>query len=823
MEYHFKHARPVWSPDNENQWNQFVGFVTRLHLETKTTVSIVLGARSYYRLYINGQMRAHGPARTAKGCLRVDTLSFELSGDVCLAVEVASYNKPERYSNTIPLEPGLFIGEVSVRCGTAMGGTAENAMASERVLAATGWEGGALWQCVNLYDRREKVELLSHSREIMEVYDLTPDWLSWTQEGCRYINHGMSAQDDTGGNGHGFKIPVAAASVPTFLTRRAPYADYQEMDNARIVRMGDILPGEPDDSVTMLMRLMQRTWYEGLGSLIMPTLAGEGAALFSGKVRDEDHLYVESATGKDCFIIWDLGQPLTGFTHVALTVENDCIVDVLNADRLDDNGLTKEAMAVRYHLAAGTYTLTSYEPYFFRYIKVILRGAGRTQIHRVSGITYWYPDRRRGTFTCSDGSLNRIYEAARLTLQANTLDVFMDCPQRERGGWLCDSLWSARAARMLFGDMSVEEDFIENFMLTDADFYKNASFPEVYPGNSRGDSGDPGIVNWSFWLCLEICEYYRRSGRRDHLMAWYPRIKRFVEGTRAYIGESGLLENLPAVFVDWSQANNPANTQPISLPVNCLYAHMLEALAQVYEQPEWEAQAARHWEILKKVPGAMLFGPSGAVPGSFPDALTWENGKLRPGAMVSEAAAFLEIWCGLEHKTGNTAMKRNVIRTMGTCPEDPASIMVGKSDLFIGLSIRYDMLSREGFIDMLIRELKDVYLKQLDMGPGTLFENTTGYASRCHGFNGHAGVLLMRDVLGLHEPDAVTKTIRIAPHLCGLKWASGKTSCGEGEVMVAWTADSFAKRFELSVYHPEDYTVDIVLPQEISGWDVKIL
>ena len=69
------------------------------------------------------------------------------------------------------------------------------------------------------------------------------------------------------------------------------------------------------------------------------------------------------------------------------------------------------------------------------------------------------------------------------------------------------------------------------------------------------------------------------------LNAWYPRICRFVEGTRAWIGESGLLENLSGIFVDWSQSNLATNTQPISLPVNCLYAHMLEELAKVYDQP----------------------------------------------------------------------------------------------------------------------------------------------------------------------------------------------------------------------------------------------
>ena len=44
------------------------------------------------------------------------------------------------------------------------------------------------------------------------------------------------------------------------------------------------------------------------------------------------------------------------------------------------------------------------------------------------------------------GKLNRIYNGARRTLRLSTLDIFMDCPQRERGGWLCDSHFAAQAA-----------------------------------------------------------------------------------------------------------------------------------------------------------------------------------------------------------------------------------------------------------------------------------------------------------------------------------------------------------------------------------------
>ena len=39
-------------------------------------------------------------------------------------------------------------------------------------------------------------------------------------------------------------------------------------------------------------------------------------------------------------------------------------------------------------------------------------------------------------------------------------------------------------------------------------------FPEVYPG-VNGNAGEVGIRNWSFWLALELCDYYEWSGDRE--------------------------------------------------------------------------------------------------------------------------------------------------------------------------------------------------------------------------------------------------------------------------------------------------------------------
>ena len=82
---------------------------------------IRLTARNIYRLYVNGEVVMHGPARTAHGYCRVDEVDITehlIDGVNHVAVEVVAYGRDwpgyNRYSNDCTLEDGLFIAEIEV-------------------------------------------------------------------------------------------------------------------------------------------------------------------------------------------------------------------------------------------------------------------------------------------------------------------------------------------------------------------------------------------------------------------------------------------------------------------------------------------------------------------------------------------------------------------------------------------------------------------------------------------------------------------------------------------------------------------------------------
>lgn len=782
--YTFQNALPIWRNEPEKQYNQFVGFHTQLNLKETTQLHIAISARSYYRLYLNGEMIASGPARTAVHHCRIDELTANAQGDCHIAIEVAAYSKPEMYCNDCTMETGMLIAEISDAAG--------------HVLTATCQEG---WTCQALTYRRGLVETMSHCRGIVEYYDLTPESFTWRQKALS-------------------EKPVILDEKITFLERRAPYPTYAAIPFRTLQTVYDMREIEntaPDFMIT-LAKTANPQWYDLIPeeNLFLDRLRKEKEAPFTGSLTWQKNCgRIQIVPGvAPAALLWDMAESEVGFLKFSVTVESPCIMDVLNSDVLDESGhLSSNTYATRFNLQPGSYCLTTFEPKLTRYVKLILRTGGRVQMSAPVLLDDSYPDDRSTYFQCSDGDLNRIYEAARRTLRLNTLDIFMDCPERERGGWLCDSYFTSKGAWQLLGDLSVEKDFIENFLLTDPDSTWHGFFPEVYPG-TRGTSGDVGIRNWTFWLMLELCDYDQRSGDHDFILQYKDRIEYFVRELLSLRGPSGLLENIGPIFVDWSLSNQPASMEPISVPVNCLAVCMLRQLAALYDHGDWAMAADEMSQIICDLDRSHFSGGSGDS--AYMDT---ESGQLKRGAYQTESGVALEIWSGFHKKQKDYL--RSFVETMGSCPKHRSNPNIGKSNLFIGLMVRFDALAKADKIDVLVNEWKDLYLEELKIGPGTLFENISSF-SGCHGFNGYIGTLITNKVLGLGEPMQKTKTVVINPHPGDLKWAGGSALCADGIIYLRWSADHEAHVLDMELRLPDGWAAHYESPFELTGWKIRI-
>jgi alpha-L-rhamnosidase len=74
----------------------------------------------------------------------------------------------------------------------------------------------------------------------------------------------------------------------------------------------------------------------------------------------------------------------------------------------------------------------------------------------------------------------------------------MDCPTRERAGWLCDSFFTARAEKVFTGENAIEYNFLENFLLPEKfEHLPKGMLPMCYPSDHYDKVFIP---NWAMWF-----------------------------------------------------------------------------------------------------------------------------------------------------------------------------------------------------------------------------------------------------------------------------------------------------------------------------------
>ena len=865
-------AIPIWGENLTEKYNQFLGFRADLDLEEETEITIYLAARTYYRLYINGEMVMNGPARTAAGYCRIDELKKVLKGKVKLAIEVDACSTSKRYCNDNTMEPGTLAVEVYGRIIESDGlakqkSTAEDESGTGKLLTCTGDDN---WHYTELTYRVGMVELMSHSRGIIEYYRLKPDSLNW-------ITAETNAGDDESRNTADFTFhkPVPAAEKIIFLKRRSPYPTYERIPFCKLEQVTEMkqIGHVGEDEMISLVELVKPDWKYLVPeeNKFLEELQKENDTLLRGKYRrilwrersKYTALFNKNATyeslsdvGKSGEAGWHEGlsqdipaiaitasegnpaatfsleKSEVGFIQLQAAVEEKTVLDIINSDYLDEEGALKANTYIcRFELEPGEYDLMSMEPKLCKYVKVVARTNGKVVFTHPELLNDTYPDEGNNTFRCSDGDINNIYEAAKRTLRLNTLDIFMDCPERERGGWLCDSYFSGYAAWQLFGDHRVEKDFMENFFLTDGNVYRDGFFPEVYPG-VHADEADPGIESWSFWLLAELYSYVKRSGDQKFAERHYRRIETFLNGVETHLGESGLFEHFNILFVDWSLSNHKICLEPISMPVNCLIVRAYEMMGELYQNRKWTDLAATVRKRIEKVWDEAGTGSDGysytvkmekdgmeAADNSAENSAENRNVKFTDNGVRTESGIALELWSGF-HKEDKRFI-RAFLNEMGPCPKERPNPNVGGANLFIGLMIRFEVLARMDQTEQLFQEMKSVYLPQLKEGQGTLFE---GIQERkgCHGFNGMAGALIADQLLGLGSPDQENKTVIISPHPGNCKWAYGKKKCQDGEISLRWTADHMEYTLEMETELPEKWSAQIELSRELNGWKVML-
>ena len=725
----FQVAQPVWPEGMANESNVQVRFSAELK-EARGAVLRVTGADAY-RIELDGKFVGYGPARGPKGWFRIDEWPLKGSGKVEI---VAQGNNCCNYYFA---ENRPFL-QAEVVC-------------DGKVVAATAAKGGGF--VAELTERVRKVPRYSFQRAYAEAYRV---------------------------GAKGALVPLEVCPPVKYLERIAPYPSFAVNDRIRVLSTADVGFGVRRHHDAKFDEMVGEVEVNNWDDLLRLRFANrdETARLESVPYRVKD--------GKSLRL--DAGLNDCGFYGMTVEVKKPGRL-ILDFDEvLTDGEVNSSRMcccnAVEWLFEnPGRYEVETFEPYVWRYANLSAFG-GEFDVADLHVRGYKSGQVGRAKFSCSDPALEKIFAAAVETYAQNAVDVFTDCPSRERAGWLCDSFFIGRVNKLLCGETEMERLFLQNYVLPEKfDYLPDAALPMCYP--SAHPNGN-FIPNWVMWLIFEAEEYLARSGDRATVDALRPKFEAYVKYLSTFRNSDGLLEKLPKwVFVEWSRANRLV--QDVNYPSNMAWAEVLDVMDRLYGKPELAAEAKRIRETVRK--------QSWTGKWFCDNAVRQADGTLKLSGECTETCQYYAFFFGTATPETHPDLWKTMVDDFGPKrfdPNDRTKLLkhpeIWPSNAFIGNYLRLELLSRAGLVKNILDETKEFFLYMADR-TGTLWEYDRTTASCCHGFASHAAVYLVRDVLGVKSIDVANrKAVAEPPSGLDLDWCEGTIPVSAAEsVTVKWS------------------------------------
>lgn len=363
-------------------------------------------------------------------------------------------------------------------------------------------------------------------------------------------------------------------------------------------------------------------------------------------------------------------------------------------------------------------------PYTLRFLRILHLPGVTVKPH----VILIENDRVKQIPPTGEAKLDRILEAAKHTFAQNAVDLYTDCPGRERAGWLCDSYFTAKSERFFLHSSAIEHSFLENFLLADTPEIDEGMLPMCFPSEHADHNYIP---NWAMWYVLELEEYVKATKDETLLRQAKPKMYALWRFFQKYEEEHGLLENLPHwIFVEWSMANDPSYVQGVNFPSNMLYARMLDAIGNLYGDGRAK-EAAKH---VREEVQRLAYHDGYYCDNALRDA----KGHLSPCLdHISETCQYYALFLGMPYEE---SFSKRVKENLGP-HRKPGYEKIAPSNAFIGFFLRLWWLESEKEYAMVLDE-SVAYFEAMAQESGTLWEHAAPSASMCHGFASSVAPLL---------------------------------------------------------------------------------
>jgi hypothetical protein len=399
----------------------------------------------------------------------------------------------------------------------------------------------------------------------------------------------------------------------------------------------------------------------------------------------------------------------------------------------------------------------------FRYVRV--KQATGVSIDSVS-MRYEFADvKARGSFTCSDPEINRIYDVARYTFQLNTREFFIDGIKRDR--WV----WSG--------------DAYQSYLMNYYSYFDNATVERTMlalRGKDPVTAHINTIMDYTLYWFLGIYDYYLYTGDKRFIGQHYDRMRSLMDYVLNRRNKDGLLEWMPGdwIFIDWAAGLSKKGEVSFE---QLLFARSLETMAlcaDIAGDPTGAAQYKKLSDELKQKLFQIYWNKEKqALVHSRVDGKQTDN--------VTRYANMFSIFFGYFNQEQRQAVKTSVLLN------DQVQRITTPYMRFYEL----EALCALGEQSFVLKEMKDYWGGMLKLGATSFWEeyNPTKsgldhYAmygrkfgkSLCHAWGASPIYLLGKYYLGVRPLTAGYATWIAEPSLGGLEWMKGKVPTPGGDI-----------------------------------------
>lgn len=416
--------------------------------------------------------------------------------------------------------------------------------------------------------------------------------------------------------------------------------------------------------------------------------------------------------------------------------------------------------------------------------------------------------KERGSFTCSDETLNRLQEMARRSDLANFFYFPNDCPHREKNGWTGDVMVSAEHMLM---NLTAENSLREYMFNVRAAQNIQGTIPGVVPTGGWGFKWGNGPI-WDNVLVEVPYQIFRYTGNAEVLKENAYAIYKYLGYAANRRNEKGLL---CYGLGDWVKPKGGKTVAPKELVDSIMIYQFAMKAAQVFEYLNKNLEKDYALGLANELKAAII-----------EEYIDDENGIAANG---EQTAYVLAITHGMFSKSGTKKAVENLVKEIVEYD--------GMHDCgMIGIRYLFYALSRNGYADLayelIISEKQNGYGQFVKKGMTTLPESFSVFddngdpqtwLSLNHHFFGDISHFFISDIAGIRVNDGFTNSnnIDIAPNFIGaLNNAKAYFDSIKGRVEVAW--EKQGNTVKLTVTVPEGIKGEIKLTRNAKFADSSV-